>query len=97
MGAVLVAVARLGGVVHTPSFRGDLSTLETVLPAARAQDLQRQLSGLTSGEGVVEVSAGGYERVNGPPPTRRRTTANPLNRDEYLMQLARRAGSSTSR
>jgi ribosomal protection tetracycline resistance protein len=91
VGAVLAAVARLGGVVETPSLRGDLSTIETVLPAARAQDLQRQLPGLSGGEGVVETSFGGYQPVSGAPPTRRRTLANPLNRDEYMMQLARRA------
>jgi ribosomal protection tetracycline resistance protein len=91
VGAVLAAVARLGGVVEAPSLRGDLSMIETVLPAARAQDLQRQLSGLSGGEGVVETSFGGYRPVSGAPPTRRRTMANPLNRDEYMMQLARRA------
>ncbi|MGZ6973539.1 MAG: GTP-binding protein [Acidimicrobiia bacterium] len=97
VGTVLAAVARLGGVVQTPSLRGDLSMIETVLPAARAQDLRRQLSGLTSGEGIAEVELDGYERVSGPPPTRRRTTANPLNRDEYLMALAGRASRPTIR
>ena len=33
---------------------GSSRTIETVLPAARAQDLQRQLPGLTGGEGVLE-------------------------------------------
>ena len=40
--------------------------LETLLPAARVQDLQRQLPGLTSGEGVAETSFGGYQPVSGP-------------------------------
>lgn len=34
--------------------------MDTLLPAARAQDLQRQLPGLTGGEGVAETSFGGY-------------------------------------
>jgi ribosomal protection tetracycline resistance protein len=89
--AVLAAVARLGGAVGTPSLRGELSVTETVLPASRAQDLQRQLSGLTGGEGVVETSFGGYRPMIGSAPRRRRTTANPLNRDAYMMQLARHA------
>jgi hypothetical protein len=38
----------------------DLAALDTLLPAVRAQDLQRQLPGLTSGEGVAETSFGGY-------------------------------------
>jgi ribosomal protection tetracycline resistance protein len=91
VGAVLAAVARLGGVVAAPSLRGDLSIVETVLPAARAQGLQQQLPGLTGGEGVIETSFGGYRRVSGNPPTRPRSSANPLNRDEYMMGLAGRA------
>jgi len=90
-GVVLAAVARLGGVVATPSSRGDLSVIETELPAARAQELQRQLPGLTGGEGTLETHFAGYRPVTSSRPTRRRTTANPLNRHEYLMQLARRA------
>jgi ribosomal protection tetracycline resistance protein len=73
-------VARLGGAVETPSVRGDLSTIEAVTPAARVQDLRRQLPGLTGGEGVVETNFAGYRPVSGAPPTRRRTTANPLDR-----------------
>jgi ribosomal protection tetracycline resistance protein len=97
--AVLATVARLGGVVMgAPSFRGDLCVTETWLPASRAQDLQRQLSGLTGGEGVVETRFGGYRQVSGSAPIRRRTTANPLDRDAYMMQLARHAiGSAHNR
>ena len=91
IGAVLAVLARLGAVAQTPSLQGELATIETVLPATRAQDLQRQLPGLTSGEGVLESDFGGYQPVSGRPPTRRRTTANPLNREEYMMHLARRA------
>ena len=98
VGAVLAAVSQLGGVVGTASSRGDLSVTETVLPASRAQDLRRQLSGLTSGEGVVETSFGGYRPVIGSASWRPRTTANPLNRDAYMMQLARHAiGSADNR
>jgi len=74
VGAVLAAAARLGGVTGAASPRGDLARLEILLPSARAQDLQRQLPGLTSGEGVAETSFGGYRPVSGPPPARRRTT-----------------------
>jgi ribosomal protection tetracycline resistance protein len=94
--AVLAAVARLGGVVEAPSLLGDLAVTETVLPASRAQDLQRQLSGLTGGEGVIETRFGGYRATHGPAPTRRRTTANPLNRHAYMMALARHAIGSTN-
>jgi ribosomal protection tetracycline resistance protein len=91
IGAVLALLARLGGVAPTQSLRGELTTIETVLPATRAQDLQRQLPALTVGEGVLESEFAGYQPVGGAPPTRRRTTPSPLNRQEYLLHLARRA------
>jgi ribosomal protection tetracycline resistance protein len=91
VGPVLAAAARLGGVLEPLSLLGGLSRVEAVLPAARAHDLQRQLPGLTGGEGMLESSFCGYQPVSGAAPTRRRTTANPLSRPEYLMQLARRA------
>jgi ribosomal protection tetracycline resistance protein len=84
------ALARLGASVETPSPQSELTQLETLLPAARAADLQRQLPGLTGGEGVFESEFAGYRPVAGEPPRRRRTTPNPLNREEYLMHLARR-------
>jgi ribosomal protection tetracycline resistance protein len=93
VGAVMPAAARLGAAVESPSLQGKLATIETVLPARRAQDLQRQLARLTGGEGVLEYSFAGYQPVSGDQPTRRRTTPNPLNVDEYLLHLARRVGS----
>ena len=68
-----------------------MTAVWTLLPAARAQDLRRQLPGLTSGEGVAETSFGGYRPVIGRPPARRRALADPRNREEYMLQLAGRA------
>jgi ribosomal protection tetracycline resistance protein len=88
--AVMPALARLGAAVETPSLQGSLSTIKSLLPAARADDFHRQLPALTRGEGVLEASFVGYQPVSGDQPTRRRTTANPLNLDEYMMYLAGR-------
>ena len=88
-GVVLASVAKLGGAVEAPSLRGDFSTIDTVLSAARARDLQRDLPGLTGGEAVVETHLAGYQPVSGTPPMRHRTMANPLNREEYLSELRR--------
>lgn len=89
---------RLGAAVETPSLRGELAVIVTVLPSVRVRDLRRQLSGLTHGEGVLESSFEGYEPLVGEPPTRRRTTPNPLSRDEYIAHVAGRAvaGAGTS-
>jgi ribosomal protection tetracycline resistance protein len=71
IGAVLAALARLGAAVQTPEVRGRLATILTLLPSARAQDLQRELPGLTGGEGVLDSSFAGYEPVTGEQPRRR--------------------------
>ena len=88
--AVFSALARLGVPAHAPSRVGRLAALEAMVPAARVQELRRQLPALTRGEGVLETDFGGYRPVTGAAPTRRRTTPNPLNRDEYLLHIARR-------
>jgi ribosomal protection tetracycline resistance protein len=92
IGAVIPALGRLGAAVEAPSLLGDLATIETVLPVARAQELQRQLARLTGGEGVLESSFAGYKPLSGEQLTRRRTMPNPLNFNEYMMHLARRVG-----
>jgi ribosomal protection tetracycline resistance protein len=70
VGAVIAALVRLGARVETPELHGDLSVVETMLPAARAQELQRQLPGLSRGEGVLDATFAGYEPVAGDPPIR---------------------------
>ncbi len=71
VGAVSAAVARLDGRVELASLPSELAMLETVLPVLRAQELQRLLPGLTSGEGVLESSFEGYRAVAGDQPVRR--------------------------
>jgi len=71
IGPVLAALGRLGAAAGAPSPRGELSLLETTLPASLLQDLRRQLPGLTGGEGVLESEFAGYRPVTGDPPIRR--------------------------
>jgi ribosomal protection tetracycline resistance protein len=73
VGGVMPALARLGAAVETPSLQGNLATLDAVLPAARADDVQRELPGLTGGEGVLDSTFAGYQPVSGDPPIRERT------------------------
>jgi ribosomal protection tetracycline resistance protein len=70
IGTVMPALSRLGAVVEMPVPHGGLSTIEAVLPVRRADELQRQLPGLTGGEGVIESVFDGYEPVGGTMPTR---------------------------
>jgi len=89
---VMSALARFGAATEAPSLRGEFSTIEAVLPAGRVQDLVRRLPGLTGGEGVLESRFAGYQPVSGEPPARRRTTTNPLHRDEYLAPVTSQTG-----
>jgi ribosomal protection tetracycline resistance protein len=89
IGPVLAALGRLGAGAGTPAPRGELSALETTLPASRLQELRRQLPGLTGGEGVLDAEFAGYQPVAGEPPVRQRLTPDPLNLDEYLAHVGR--------
>ena len=70
IGTVMPALARLGATVEAPAPYGQLSTITALLPAARADELRRELPKLTGGEGVLESSFAGYQPVAGDQPTR---------------------------
>jgi ribosomal protection tetracycline resistance protein len=89
IGRVAAALGRLGATAEAPRLKGRLAVVETVLPATRARDLERQLAGLTHGEGVLESAFEGYEPVTGEPPIRPRTTPNPLDLGEYTSAAGR--------
>ena len=90
LAAVLRLLAKLEATTEPPSVRGPSCTVEGQIAAARTQDLQRQLPGITRGEGVVECAFDSYQRVRGEPPVRARTDYNPLDRREYLLHVVRR-------
>jgi ribosomal protection tetracycline resistance protein len=93
LGPLLAALTRLRAVPFgAGSARGQALTLEGDIPAARVHELRAELPALTRGEGVLECSFDRYEPVAGVAPTRPRTDDNPLNREEYLQRVTRRAG-----
>ncbi len=63
-GAVLSCLAGLGADMEAPP-HGDPPVVLTTLPSAKVSSLQRQLPGLTGGEGVLEAGFGGYRPVRG--------------------------------
>ena len=91
LGPLLAALARRRAVPHTQSTRGTSLALEGDIPAARVHDLRQELPALTRGEGVLECAFDRYEPVTGVIPTRPRLGPNPLDREEYLRQVTRRA------
>jgi ribosomal protection tetracycline resistance protein len=60
------------------------------VPMARLHGLERALPSPTRGEGVLEAEFAAYRPVSGPPPSRPRTDANPLDRKHYLLHVNRR-------
>ena len=70
VGATLSLVAQLGGVVESPTPRGEFSVIDLRMSAAAVQRLRHQLPALTFGEGVAETTFGGFDRVRGTPRVR---------------------------
>jgi ribosomal protection tetracycline resistance protein len=94
LGPALPALAQLDAVPGTPVIRGSWCTLEGELPAARVHELRQRLPALTRGEGVLETAFDSYRQVTGKVPTRPRTDHNPLDREEYLLHVAKRFASA---
>jgi ribosomal protection tetracycline resistance protein len=90
LGPVLPVLARLRAVPGTPTVLDSSCTVEGDIPAASVHELRVELPRLTRGEGVLESALDRYEPVAGTTPSRPRTDDNPLNREEYLLRLARR-------
>lgn len=91
-GATVPVLARLRAVPQTQDMRDSSYTLEGAIPAAQVHELQQQLPALTRGEGLLECAFDrySYRAVGGKIPTRPRSDNNPLDREEYLLRVARR-------
>jgi ribosomal protection tetracycline resistance protein len=60
LGAAMAAAVRLGATLDVPGTAAGRAVVSGELPAVRVADLQRQVPGLTHGEGVLESSFAGY-------------------------------------
>jgi ribosomal protection tetracycline resistance protein len=90
VGPALPALVKLHAIPETPTIQGSFCVLEGDIPAARVHALRLELPALTRGEGVLECVFDRYRVAKGEPPVRPRSDANPLNREEYLLRVARR-------
>jgi ribosomal protection tetracycline resistance protein len=90
LGPLLPALARLRAVPGAPAIQDASAALEGDIPAASVHELRLQVPRLTRGEGVLESAFDRYEPTSGTPPRRPRTDHNPLEREEYLLRIARR-------
>jgi ribosomal protection tetracycline resistance protein len=90
LGPLLPALARLHAAPQAPAIRGSSCTIQGDIAAAHVHALRQQLPALTRGEGVLECAFDRHQPVRGTIPTRPRSDHNPLNREEYLLRVARR-------
>jgi ribosomal protection tetracycline resistance protein len=88
--STLRILGRLRLEPQAPTISNSSFTLHGEVAADRMHLLQQQLGAATHGEGVVEFSFERYRPVRGDIPKRPRSDNNPLNREEYLLHLARR-------
>jgi len=90
LSATMRLLVQLRAEPHEPAISGSSFALHGEIAAARMHLLQQQLGSATHGEGMVELEFDRYQPVTGEIPARARTDGNPLNREEYLLHLARR-------
>ncbi|MFJ7210114.1 GTP-binding protein [Amycolatopsis sp. NPDC098790] len=88
--AVLLKLAQLRAVPGEPAVGPSSCTLHGTIPAEHVHAFEQALPALSQGEGVFLSEFADYRPYPGPPPTRPRTGENPLDRKEYLAQVARR-------
>ncbi|WP_370970702.1 GTP-binding protein [Amycolatopsis sp. cg9] len=88
--AVLAKLAELRAVPGEPVAGGGSCTLRGTIPAEHVHEFEQALPALGQGEGVFLSEFCEYRPCPGPPPVRPRTGDNPLDRKEYLAQVARR-------
>ena len=90
VGPMLPVLARLRAIPRAPLMHGSSCVVEGEIPAARVHELERQLPGLTRGEGVLECEFSHYRPAGDGIAARPRTGRNPLDRKEYLLRVKRR-------
>jgi ribosomal protection tetracycline resistance protein len=90
MSVLMRALAEADASIGAPEV--GVSTLRLVgeLPTERVHGLTQLLPGLTSGQGLLSTTPGGYRRLSHGRPARPRTDGNPLDRVEYLRHLHQR-------
>ena len=90
VGAALSLVNATGGLLEASDADAGRARIVGTIPTGYIADLERQIPGISRGEGVFASEFGGYTDVHGPAPTRKRRDNNPLNRKEYLARVSQR-------
>ncbi|HUG16918.1 MAG TPA: translation factor GTPase family protein [Thermomicrobiales bacterium] len=88
-GAVCGALVSARATIRNSFREGTTQRIVCEIPTAELRAIEQQLPGLTHGDGSWETSFAGYVPLVGDPPVRARVGPNPLNRAQYLADVAR--------
>lgn len=88
-GAVCGALINARATIRNTSPDGASHRIIAEIPTAELRAVEQQLPGLTRGDGGWISTFAGYVPVSGEPPARTRIGPNPLNRAQYLAEVAR--------
>ena len=90
VGAALSLVNAGGGRLEATTAEGDRVTLAGTIPTDTLAELERQMPGISRGEGAFSSDFAGYTDIRGTAPVRQRRDNNPLHRKEYLARVSQR-------
>lgn len=77
-------------IIAESVIEGDNAVITGEMPAVEMPVVERQLSGISRGEGDMDYWQTGWQRIADAPPSRARTDHNPLDRAEYVSRLSGR-------
>ena len=86
--ALLTGLGSARAVIEGTTLTGDRCWIIGTLPTAEVHGFERQLPGLSRGEGTFVAVFARYEPVTGATPERTRTDLDPLNRKLYLARVS---------
>ena len=89
VGAVCGALAGARATIRNATHDGATTRVVCLVPTAELRAVERQLPGLTRGDGGWSSRPAGYVAVTGVPPERPRVGPDPRSRAHYLAEVAR--------
>lgn len=85
-GKVINEITRMGGEYDAPMMLGDITTIDSVVPAAASMDFPVKLTAMSSGKAVLNATFSGYRECHdGVIHENPRIGVNPLDRSKWIL------------
>ncbi|MBR5870689.1 MAG: TetM/TetW/TetO/TetS family tetracycline resistance ribosomal protection protein [Clostridia bacterium] len=85
-GKVINEITRMGGEYDAPMMLGDITTIDSVVPAAASMDFPVKLTAMSSGKAVLNMTFSGYRECrDGLIHENPRIGVNPLDRSKWIL------------